>query len=206
MHIKTIVTVLSILLSSTSFLLHSSPLTCYRRSLFSSSSSSTLLLASTKKRTALVIVESPAKASTIQKLLTTLDPTTTFTVDSSMGHIRDLPQSASQLTPSVRASLLLSRPHLTAVDFSLGVDVSGGSFSPLYLVMPGKEKVIRRLKDLVLENDVVYLATDGDREGEAIAWHLKEVLEEEDEEEEEVLDGDDKRKNKKEKKKKKKKK
>ncbi|HEU5087769.1 MAG TPA: DNA topoisomerase, partial [Roseiflexaceae bacterium] len=90
----------------------------------------------------LVIVESPAKAKTIQKYLGR-----GFRVEASMGHVRDLPKS------------------------DLGVDVDG-DFKPIYQVSPGKEKVIAALKKQIKGAEAVYLATDPDREGEAIAWHI----------------------------------
>jgi len=94
----------------------------------------------------LVIVESPAKAKTIQKYLGK-----GFTVDASFGHVKDLPKS------------------------SLGVDVED-SFDTEYVVIPGKEKVLAKLKKLALAADRIYLAPDPDREGEAIAAHLAEEL------------------------------
>ena len=94
----------------------------------------------------LVIVESPAKAKTIQKYLGK-----GFTVDASFGHVKDLPKS------------------------SLGVDVEDG-FSTEYVVIPGKEKVLAKLKKLALAADMIYLAPDPDREGEAIAAHLADEL------------------------------
>jgi DNA topoisomerase-1 len=94
----------------------------------------------------LVIVESPAKAKTIQKYLGK-----GFTVEASLGHVKDLPKS------------------------TLGVDVEN-DFETEYVVIPGKEKVIARLKKLALGVDTIYLAPDPDREGEAIAAHLAEEL------------------------------
>ena len=94
----------------------------------------------------LVIVESPAKAKTIQKYLGK-----GFTVDASFGHVKDLPKS------------------------SLGVDVEN-HFDTEYVVIPGKEKVLARLKKLALSADHIYLAPDPDREGEAIAAHLVDEL------------------------------
>ncbi|MBQ4464530.1 MAG: type I DNA topoisomerase [Oscillospiraceae bacterium] len=94
----------------------------------------------------LVIVESPAKAKTIQKYLGA-----GFEVVASMGHVRDLPKS------------------------KLGVDVENG-FAPHYLDMKGKEDVIKDLKKRAKKSDTVYLATDPDREGEAISWHLAQML------------------------------
>jgi DNA topoisomerase I len=96
----------------------------------------------------LVIVESPAKAKTIQKYLGK-----GFTVDASFGHVKDLPKS------------------------SLGVDIEDG-FNTEYVVIPGKEKVLAKLKKLALSADTIYLAPDPDREGEAIAAHLADELDE----------------------------
>jgi DNA topoisomerase-1 len=94
----------------------------------------------------LVIVESPAKAKTIQKYLGK-----GFTVEASLGHVKDLPKS------------------------TLGVDIEN-DFNTEYIVIPGKEKVLTRLKKLAAGMDNIYLAPDPDREGEAIAWHLAEEL------------------------------
>ena len=94
----------------------------------------------------LVIVESPAKAKTIQKYLGK-----DYDVIASMGHIRDLPKS------------------------KLGVDVEHG-FQPQYTDMKGKEDVIKKLKEHAKKCDRVYLATDPDREGEAISWHIAQLL------------------------------
>jgi DNA topoisomerase-1 len=94
----------------------------------------------------LVIVESPAKAKTIQKYLGK-----GFTVDASYGHVKDLPKS------------------------SLGVDLEN-NFETEYVVIPGKEKVLAKLKKLALSADHIYLAPDPDREGEAIAAHLADEL------------------------------
>ncbi len=90
----------------------------------------------------LVIVESPAKAKTINKILGK-----DFTVKASVGHVKDLPAK------------------------ELGVDVEK-NFEPHYVVIPGKEKIIRELKKASKEADMVFLAPDPDREGEAIAWHI----------------------------------
>ncbi len=92
----------------------------------------------------LVIVESPAKAKTINKYLGK-----DFIVEASIGHIMDLPKNR------------------------IGVDLEDGTFEPELIVMPGKEKVVDRLKKLAGAADAVYLAPDPDREGEAIAWHLQ---------------------------------
>jgi len=97
----------------------------------------------------LVIVESPAKSKTIEKYLGK-----DYKVVSSVGHIRDL---------------------ATTGKFGLGVDVENG-FKPNYVPMAGKKKVISDLKKLVKDSDKIYLATDPDREGEAISWHLFDTL------------------------------
>ncbi len=109
---------------------------------------------------ALVIVESPAKAKTIAGYLGT-----GYVVESSIGHIRDLPSNASEV-PAAYRNESWSR---------LGIDVDN-DFKPLYVVPSDKKSQIRKLKQLLKEADELYLATDEDREGEAIAWHLLEVL------------------------------
>ncbi len=108
----------------------------------------------------LVIVESPAKAKTIAGFL---GPG--YLVESSIGHIRDLPRSAADVPSSYKGE-----PWAR-----LGVDVDNG-FKPLYVVSSGKRDQVAKLKKLVKEASEVYLATDEDREGESIAWHLLEVL------------------------------
>src|SRR6202140_5288719 len=108
----------------------------------------------------LVIVESPAKARTIAGLL---GPD--FVVESSVGHIRDLPRRANEVPAAYKGEGWAR----------LGVDVDNG-FKPLYVVAPEKRDVVARLKALVKQASEVYLATDEDREGESIAWHLTEVL------------------------------
>lgn len=95
----------------------------------------------------LVIVESPSKAKTIGKYL---GPD--YTVKACMGHLRDLPKS------------------------KMGVDLERGDFQPDYRPVPGKEDIISDLKKNAAKSAMVYLATDPDREGEAISWHLKELL------------------------------
>ncbi len=109
---------------------------------------------------ALVIVESPAKARTIGGML---GPD--FIVESSVGHIRDLPRGADEVPAAYKGEGWAR----------LGVDVDNG-FKPLYVVPGDKRTVVANLKRLVKEADEVYLATDEDREGESIAWHLSEVL------------------------------
>lgn len=94
----------------------------------------------------LVIVESPTKVKTIGKHLGSK-----YKVKASMGHLRDLPKS------------------------SLAIDIEGG-FVPKYVAIRGKSALIKELKQLAEESDAIYLATDPDREGEAISWHLKELL------------------------------
>ena len=109
---------------------------------------------------ALVIVESPAKAKTIAGYLGD-----GYVVESSIGHIRDLPSNASEVPAAYRGESWAR----------LGIDVDN-DFKPLYVVSSGKQAQIRKLKQLLKEADELYLATDEDREGEAIAWHLLEVL------------------------------
>ena len=109
----------------------------------------------------LVIVESPAKAKTIAGLL---GPG--YVVESSIGHIRDLPRRADEV-PSAYKGEAWAR---------LGVDVDNG-FKPLYVVSSEKKSQVAKLKQLVKQASEVYLASDEDREGESIAWHLLEVLE-----------------------------
>ena len=108
----------------------------------------------------LVIVESPAKARTIATFLGD-----DFVVESSIGHIRDLPRSAADVPASMKGE-----PWAR-----LGVDVEN-DFKPLYVVPTDKKKQVTKLKKLLKEADELYLATDEDREGESIAWHLLEVL------------------------------
>jgi DNA topoisomerase-1 len=109
---------------------------------------------------ALVIVESPAKARTIGGLL---GPD--FIVESSIGHIRDLPRGADEVPAAYKGEGWAR----------LGVDVDNG-FKPLYVVSASKKSVVANLKRLLKDADELYLATDEDREGESIAWHLFEVL------------------------------
>ncbi|MEN3315104.1 MAG: topoisomerase, partial [Acidimicrobiaceae bacterium] len=108
----------------------------------------------------LVIVESPAKARTIGKFLGA-----DFVVESSIGHIRDLPRGAADVPAAYKAEGWAR----------LGVDVDNG-FKPLYVVASEKKHVVTKLKQLLKQADELYLATDEDREGESIAWHLLEVL------------------------------
>ena len=108
----------------------------------------------------LVIVESPAKAKTIARYLGA-----GYVVESSIGHIRDLPRNAADVPAS----------HKGAKWARLGVDVDNG-FEPLYIVSPDKKQQVAKLKTLLRDADELFLATDEDREGEAIAWHLRETL------------------------------
>ncbi|MFG2087995.1 MULTISPECIES: type I DNA topoisomerase [unclassified Spirillospora] len=110
--------------------------------------------------TRLVIVESPAKAKTIAGYLGR-----GYIVESSIGHIRDLPGSASEVPAKYKGESWAK----------LGVNVEHG-FEPLYVVNADKRQQVQKLKKLLAEADELYLATDEDREGEAIAWHLQDVL------------------------------
>ncbi|MFB1294502.1 type I DNA topoisomerase [Mycobacterium sp. pW049] len=108
----------------------------------------------------LVIVESPTKARKIAGYLGS-----NYVVESSRGHIRDLPRAAADVPAKYK-----SEPWAR-----LGVNVDA-DFEPLYIVSPDKKNTVAELKDLLKSVDELYLATDGDREGEAIAWHLLETL------------------------------
>src|SRR4029077_16069575 len=108
----------------------------------------------------LVIVESPAKAKTIAGYLGK-----DYVVESSIGHIRDLPNNASEIPAKFKGEAWAR----------LGVDVEH-DFAPLYVVDARKKKVVSDLKAKLKGADELLLATDEDREGEAIAWHLTQVL------------------------------
>jgi DNA topoisomerase-1 len=108
----------------------------------------------------LVIVESPAKARTIARFL---GPE--YVVESSIGHVRDLPSKAAEIPAEAK-----KQPWAR-----LGVDVDH-DFQPLYIIPATKKPQVTKLKSLLRDADALYLATDEDREGEAIAWHLSEVL------------------------------
>ena len=99
-----------------------------------------------KKEKALVIVESPAKSKTIKKILGD-----GYMIEASFGHVRNLPDNV------------------------LGFDVHNG-FKPTYVIIPEKKKVVTKLNELAKRSDKIYLASDPDREGEAIAWHVRELL------------------------------
>ncbi|AGS70917.1 type I DNA topoisomerase [Streptomyces collinus] len=107
----------------------------------------------------LVIVESPAKAKTIKGYL---GPG--YVVEASVGHIRDLPNGAAEVPDKYTGEVR-----------RLGVDVEH-DFQPIYVVNADKKAQVKKLKDLLKDSDELFLATDEDREGEAIAWHLQEVL------------------------------
>ncbi|MET8285996.1 type I DNA topoisomerase [Streptomyces sp. NPDC005132] len=107
----------------------------------------------------LVIVESPAKAKTIKGYL---GPG--YVVEASVGHIRDLPNGAAEVPEEYTGEVR-----------RLGVDVEH-DFQPIYVVNADKKAQVKKLKDLLKDSDELFLATDEDREGEAIAWHLLEVL------------------------------
>jgi DNA topoisomerase-1 len=136
----------------------------------------------------LVIVESPAKAKTINKYLGR-----DYVVKSSYGHIRDLPSSsgeidgdekkkvaaktkaaAKKMTETQKVAAKAVRSQLALVR-RMGVDPEHG-WQARYEVLPGKEKVLKELQEYAADADTIYLATDRDREGEAIAWHLREVI------------------------------
>lgn len=124
---------------------------------------------------ALVIVESPAKAKTINKYLGS-----DYVVKSSVGHIRDLPTSGSAAkksadSTSTKTAKKPKKDERGALVNRMGVD-PWHNWEAHYEVLPGKEKVVSELKQLAEKADHIYLATDLDREGEAIAWHLREVI------------------------------
>ncbi len=108
----------------------------------------------------LVIVESPTKARTIRGFLPA-----GYEVQASMGHVRDLPDSAAEIPEEVKGE-----------DWSrLGVNVRA-DFEPLYVIPKDKKKVVKELKDALKKADELILATDEDREGESISWHLQQIL------------------------------
>jgi hypothetical protein len=119
-----------------------------------------IIVMTTMEKNVLVIVESPTKARTIKQFLPAR-----FHVEASVGHIRDLPQTAAEIPAAVKAEAW-SR---------LGIDVDH-DFAPLYVVPKEKAALVRTLKALVKEAGEIYLATDEDREGESISWHLLDVL------------------------------
>lgn len=110
----------------------------------------------------LVIVESPAKVKTISKYLGS-----DYVVESSVGHIRDLPLGKTKIK--------VDRNDKYGPVKKLGIDPEK-NWKPTYVILEGKEDVVRKLKKLAASSDYVYLATDLDREGEAIAWHLQQII------------------------------
>jgi DNA topoisomerase-1 len=108
-----------------------------------------------------VIVESPTKAKTISGFLPE-----GYLVEASVGHVRDLPPSAKEIPEAYRGQAWAR----------LGIDIEQG-FTPLYIIPEAKKKQVKKLRDLLKGASAVYLATDEDREGESISWHLREVLE-----------------------------
>src|SRR6266849_8460848 len=108
----------------------------------------------------LVIVESPAKARTIERILTK-----GYEVRASYGHVRDLPESADEIPDEIRKEKW----------GRLGVD-NEGDFKPYYVIPNDKRKYVQALRAALKGATHVLLATDPDREGESISWHLKEVL------------------------------
>lgn len=134
----------------------------------------------------LVIVESPAKAKTINKYLGS-----DFVVKSSIGHIRDLPTSGGakpvdakerakqaavtrKMSPDDKAVYQAKKSKSQLIN-RMGIDPEN-NWEAQYEILPGKEKVVEELRKLAEKADMVYLATDLDREGEAIAWHLREAI------------------------------
>ncbi|WP_286267776.1 type I DNA topoisomerase [Thalassotalea atypica] len=130
----------------------------------------------------LVIVESPAKAKTINKYLGK-----DYIVKSSVGHVRDLPTSSTgkkvatkpaaevrKMSPEAKAKYKAKRDRLALVN-RMGIDPDK-DWQAQYQILPGKEKVVAELQKIAATADTIYLATDLDREGEAIAWHLKEII------------------------------
>ena len=109
----------------------------------------------------LVIVESPTKARTIRRFL----PGNNFQIEASMGHVRDLPSKAAEIPEQYKNK-----------DWArIGVNVDE-NFEPLYIVSPDKKKIVAKLKDALKAADELYIATDEDREGESIGWHLVQLL------------------------------
>src|SRR3954468_22780364 len=108
----------------------------------------------------LVIVESPTKAKTIRKFLGK-----EYVVESCMGHVRDLPQSAKDIPEKYKKEKWAN----------LGVNVNE-DFTPIYCVPKTKTRIVKTLKEKLAEAEELILATDEDREGESISWHLMEIL------------------------------
>ncbi|CAD5951734.1 DNA topoisomerase 1 [Planktothrix rubescens] len=108
----------------------------------------------------LVIVESPTKARTIRNFLPS-----SYRVEASMGHVRDLPPSAEEIPEEYKGETWAK----------LGVNVEG-NFEPIYVIPKDKQKIVKELKAALKEADELVLATDEDREGESISWHLLQIL------------------------------
>ncbi|MEL7010954.1 MAG: toprim domain-containing protein, partial [Cyanobacteria bacterium J06588_4] len=108
----------------------------------------------------LVIVESPTKARTIRNYLPS-----GYQVEASMGHVRDLPPSAKEIPPAFKDKKWAT----------LGINIED-KFQPIYVVPEKKKKVVKELKTALKTADELILATDEDREGESISWHLLEIL------------------------------
>jgi DNA topoisomerase-1 len=117
-------------------------------------------MADKTQKTRLVVVESPTKARTIKSFLPQ-----GYRVAASMGHVRDLPESASEIPPTLKGQEWAR----------LGVNVDN-DFEPVYVIPGGKKKVVSELRQLLKDADELVVATDEDREGESIGWHLVEVL------------------------------
>lgn len=118
------------------------------------------MASSQKKKRGLVIVESPAKAKKIAGFLGS-----DYEVRASMGHVRDLPEKAADIPEGLKSESWTR----------LGVNVDDG-FKPLYIISPEKNKTVKELKDLLKNSEELIVATDEDREGESIGWHLVDTL------------------------------
>lgn len=109
----------------------------------------------------LVIVESPTKARTIRRFL----PGSNYQIEASMGHVRDLPSKAAEIPEEFKKQAWAR----------IGVNVDA-NFEPLYIVSPDKKKIVSKLKSALKDADELFIATDEDREGESIGWHLLQLL------------------------------
>ena len=117
----------------------------------------------------LVIVESPAKAKTIQRFL----DGSNFLVDYCAGHVRDLPNSSKLVPEEYKKDYILKELNLKVS--GVGIDVKN-NFNPIYVPLESKTEIVKRLTKLSKTCSSILLATDEDREGEAISWHLLELL------------------------------
>lgn len=154
-------------LRSTNLLLHSRSRSVWHSNGYATSRF--LLKASNEK--ILVIVESPAKAKTIQKIVG--EKSNNYVIDFCAGHIRDLCNNAAQLPKEFEEKLVY--PGLGLKTGVLGVDVHN-NFEPIFVNSPQKRDIIKRLKEASKTATRILLATDEDREGEAISWHLVDIL------------------------------